>query len=87
MSIGINMQGTKRCWDVIADLKLIYRAARREDAEQQMDAFSAKWDSQSCSISSGGDTAVSQSSVDMVEFRAEDISCGNCLSRSPVLGC
>jgi putative transposase len=36
---------------VVADLKMIYRAASREDAEQQLEMFAAKWDSKYCSIS------------------------------------
>jgi putative transposase len=36
---------------VIADLKLIYRAATRADAEQQLEAFAAKWDAKYRSIS------------------------------------
>jgi putative transposase len=36
---------------VVADLKVIYRAANREDAEQQLEVFAAKWDSKYRSIS------------------------------------
>jgi putative transposase len=36
---------------VIADLKLIYRAATRAEAEQQLEAFAAKWDSKYRSVS------------------------------------
>jgi putative transposase len=36
---------------VIADLKLIYRAAIRAEAEQQLEAFAAKWDAKYRSVS------------------------------------
>jgi putative transposase len=36
---------------VIADLKLIYRAATRAEAEQQLEAFAAKWDAKYRSVS------------------------------------
>jgi putative transposase len=48
---SLNYVGWKQRKQVAADLKLIYRAATREDAERELAEFASKWDSQFPTIS------------------------------------
>lgn len=43
---SLNYVGHKSRKEVASDLKRIYRAATREEAEQELDRFAEKWDSQ-----------------------------------------
>jgi putative transposase len=48
---SLNYVGWKQRKQVASDLKLIYRAATREDAERELAEFASKWDSQFPTIS------------------------------------